>query len=444
MVQVGRGGTESNLGQKQDLEMIAPEGLRDEFEGGEFDEFEQDNVLLLSPFYSGEETDSDSDSDVPAWVTNPAETVRLICVLNSNCKVMRERDHIFMRRIAQQWLHNFDRAVEVDHGIRGLALQICQWEYFETTVLVLIGINCIMLALYDPLDEGQKSSLAQSTQIVEKVLVVVFALEIVIKMVAFGLLKGRKAFFRSGWNWMDLLVVAAGLPSLVTPSSFSEKFTVIRALRVLRPLRTITRVPGLVVLVDTLIQCFSGMLPVIVIFSGFFFLFGVAGCQMFQGRLNYDCYDAETLLLNEAYGRKCGSVDCPGGNVCLVSQLAPNSGITSFNNIGVAFLTIFVAMTLEGWVDVMYMLQDSTSTVAATTFFLLLVLVGSFFVLQLTMAIVSNQYEMISNESDRQTIMNQAALSEQGSLSHLCPALPGSSGLPGCLLRNCLVCCLIY
>ena len=50
-------GVESNLGRKQDLEMVAPEGLRNEFEGGEFDEFEQDDVLRLS--YSGEETDSD-------------------------------------------------------------------------------------------------------------------------------------------------------------------------------------------------------------------------------------------------------------------------------------------------------------------------------------------------------------------------------------------------
>ena len=376
-------------------------------------------MLLLSPLstiYSDSESESESEAEsfLPAWVANPAQSTRLLCRMNTELKLMQERDHMFMRRIMQQWLHNFEQVVEVGYGSRGLALQICQWEYFETTVLVLIGINCIMLALYDPLDEGQNSSLSQTTQVIEKVLVVVFALEIVVKMMAFGLLNGRRAFFRSGWNWMDLFVVAVGLPSLVT-HSFSEKFTIIRAMRVLRPLRTITRVPGLVVLVNTLIQCFSGMVPVLVIFTGFFFLFGVAGCQLFQGRLNYDCYDEKTLLLNEAYGRKCGFVDCPEGNVCLVSQLAPNDGITSFNNIGVAFLTIFVAMTLEGWVDVMYMLQDSTSTVSSTVFFLLLVLIGSFFVLQLTMAIVSNQYEMISNESDRQTAMRQAALGEEGS-----------------------------
>ena len=406
---------ESNPGQEQDSE--TNDRTETSSDGSDSEELEQENVLLLSPLstiYSDSEEESESESDVPAWVANPAQTTRLLSMMNTELKLMQERDRMFMRRIAQQWLHNFEQAVEVGDGPRGVALQICQWEYFETTVLVLIGINCIMLALYDPLDEGQNSSLSQTTQVIEKVLVVVFALEIVVKMVAFGLLKGRRAFFRSGWNWMDLFVVAVGLPSLVT-HSFSEKFTIIRAMRVLRPLRTITRVPGLVVLVNTLIQCFSGMVPVLVIFTGFFFLFGVAGCQLFQGRLNYDCYDAETLLLNETYGRKCGFVDCPQGNVCLVSQLAPNDGITSFNNIGVAFLTIFVAMTLEGWVDVMYMLQDSTSTVSSTVFFLLLVLIGSFFVLQLTMAIVSNQYEMISNESE-------AALAEEGSLTLTWPS----------------------
>jgi hypothetical protein len=39
----------------------------------------------------------------------------------------------------------------------------------------------------------------------------------------------------------------------------------------------------------------------------------------------------------------------------------PNFGSTSFDNILWAWLTIFQCISLEGWVDVMYMLQDGTS-----------------------------------------------------------------------------------
>ena len=41
-------------------------------------------------------------------------------------------------------------------------------------------------------------------------------------------------------------------------------------------------------------------------------------------------------------------------SVCLEKWPGPNAGITSFDNIGLAMLTVFQCVTLEGWTDVLY------------------------------------------------------------------------------------------
>jgi len=45
---------------------------------------------------------------------------------------------------------------------------------------------------------------------------------------------------------------------------------------------------------------------------------------------------------------------CAAGWTCGDSGVSPNGSVTSFDNIGWAFLTIFQCITLEGWTDVMY------------------------------------------------------------------------------------------
>lgn len=71
--------------------------------------------------------------------------------------------------------------------------------------------------------------------------------------------------------------------------------------------------------------------------------------------------------------------------------------MTSFDTLPHAFLTIFVAITLEGWVDVMYMIQDAHGYLIPTIFFVLLTLFGSLFVLNLALAVVADKYDEIMN-----------------------------------------------
>lgn len=114
-------------------------------------------------------------------------------------------------------------------------------------------------------------------------------------------------------------------------------------------------------------------------------IYAIIGLELFSGKLHTTCYDpetGETILINHA--RKCchflcvcfffttrkGDMmkdphpcsnssevgfDCATiGMVCLPDWEGPNDGITNFDNFGLAMLTVFQCVTLEGWTDVLY------------------------------------------------------------------------------------------
>lgn len=73
----------------------------------------------------------------------------------------------------------------------------------------------------------------------------VFTIEALLKIIAFGfLLNGRKSYLRDSWNQLDFTIVVSGLISVASESDIGF-FKVLRIMRVLRPLRLITRVKGL-------------------------------------------------------------------------------------------------------------------------------------------------------------------------------------------------------
>jgi hypothetical protein len=76
-----------------------------------------------------------------------------------------------------------------------------------------------------------------------------------------------------------------------------------------------------------------------------------------------------------------------------------NFSITNFDNLPQAFLTIFQCITLEGWIDVTNMFEDSYTVWFVEVYFLLCIIVCSFFVLNLTIAVMLLKYEEYDKEN---------------------------------------------
>ncbi|CAD7923850.1 unnamed protein product [Amoebophrya sp. A120] len=85
-----------------------------------------------------------------------------------------------------------------------------------------------------------------------------------------------------------------------------------------------------------------------------------------------------------------------------------NWGLTGFDNFPVAALTLFQTVTLSAWVDLMYLFEDSHDVTFARCFFSLMILLGTFFVLNVTLAVVCDAFNDPVNQNASKAQTRQA------------------------------------
>lgn len=112
-------------------------------------------------------------------------------------------------------------------------------------IFFLIGLQSILLALDNPLNDPQ-STLVAFLNYSDMVLTILFTIEALLKIISFGLIfNGKVSYLRNGWNIVDLLVIIISLASLILQGDKLKIIKIFRLFRVLRPLRMISRNKGL-------------------------------------------------------------------------------------------------------------------------------------------------------------------------------------------------------
>ena len=316
------------------------------------------------------------------------------------------------------------------HWLRRWCIAIWRNPNFEVFIILLIFANCATLALYDPTmpeGEGKYNKVGEDS---EPVFTTLFTLEMVIKVIAMGLAFAPNTYVRDGWNCMDGSIVILSLIGLVVPAA---NITAIRTVRVLRPLRSISVLPGMRILVSTILKSMGPIGNVLLLCLFLFFVFGILGVQLFAGALRNRCVqldatsgqplfvvDEEAICTNATYPAHGPHCDAEANQVCMDwSEFTPpdffgpnpNYGITHFDDFLYATLAMFQSITLEGWTPIMYNCMDGTSS-WAFVYFALLVFFGSFFVLNLALAVVTEMLDAtakeISTEMEGERIIEEA------------------------------------
>jgi voltage-gated sodium channel len=139
---------------------------------------------------------------------------------------------------------------------------------FQNFILAVIVFNAIILGL-----ETSATAMEAAGDLLlflDTVALSIFVVEIGLKLVAF-----RLAFFRSGWNVFDFLIVAISL------APATEGFAVLRALRILRVLRAVSLVPSLRRVVEGLVKALPGMGSVFMLMSLIFYIGSVMATKLF-------------------------------------------------------------------------------------------------------------------------------------------------------------------
>ena len=134
------------------------------------------------------------------------------------------------------------------------------------------------------------------TQALDIIFVILFAAEMVMKIIVYGFFLDEGSYLRNAWNWLDMAIVAIGIAIEASPSGHASKsirfLRVLRTFRALRPLRMIAWNPGMRVVVNALFQSIPPLGDVLVVCLLVYFIFGVIGVELMKGRF-YSCQDGE-------------------------------------------------------------------------------------------------------------------------------------------------------
>ena len=240
------------------------------------------------------------------------------------------------------------------------------FQYFITSVIVLAG--ALVGIETSP---GLVARFGPTLHLLDRMILVIFVLEIAIKLLAEGGTPWR--YFRDPFNCFDFAIVAVTLLPLG-----ASYVTVLRLLRLLRVLRLVHALPRLQILVSALLKSIPSMAYVAVFLGLLFYVYGVAGVFIFG-----------------------------------------HNDPARFGTLGNAMLTLFTVVTLEGWAELMYYQLHGCAAfaegaaavaackashpqpIAAPLYFITFILFGTMIVLNLFIGVIMNSMQEAAIETAR-------------------------------------------
>ncbi|KAM8875060.1 voltage-dependent R-type calcium channel subunit alpha-1E isoform 4-T4 [Spinachia spinachia] len=297
-----------------------------------------------------------------------------------------------------------------DNVVRKYAKKVIEWPPFEYLILTTIIANCIVLALEQHLPGEDKTPMSKRLEKTEPYFIGMFCLEAGIKIIALGFVFHKGSYLRNGWNVMDFIVVLSGiLAAAGAHLNISVDLRTLRAVRVLRPLKLVSGIPSLQIVLKSIMKAMVPLLQIGLLLFFAILMFAIIGLEFYSGKLHYTCMPQPGILENETvdsseYEVPCGDRRCPTKYTCNDTWIGPNDGITQFDNILFAVLTVFQCITMEGWTTVLYNTDDALGPRYNWLYFIPLIIIGSFFVLNLVLGVLSGEFA-----KERERVENRRA-----------------------------------
>ncbi|KAJ7317889.1 hypothetical protein JRQ81_004051 [Phrynocephalus forsythii] len=282
-------------------------------------------------------------------------------------------------------------------NLRKTCFLIVEHNWFETFIIFMILLSSGALAFEDIYIE-QRKTIRTVLEYADKVFTYIFILEMLLKWCAYGFVK----FFTNAWCWLDFLIVAVSLVSLVANAlGYSELGAIksLRTLRALRPLRALSRFEGMRVVVNALVGAIPSIMNVLLVCLIFWLIFSIMGVNLFAGKYHY-CFN-ETGEYRFEIEEVNNVTDC-------FKLMEPNSTEIrwknvkiNFDNVGAGYLALLQVATFKGWMDIMYAAVDSRKVeeqpkyednIYMYIYFVIFIIFGSFFTLNLFIGVIIDNF----------------------------------------------------
>uniref|UniRef100_A0A2K6T8P4 Voltage-dependent P/Q-type calcium channel subunit alpha n=1 Tax=Saimiri boliviensis boliviensis TaxID=39432 RepID=A0A2K6T8P4_SAIBB len=282
-----------------------------------------------------------------------------------------------------------------DNVVRKYAKKITEWPYpFARTP-----------AAAQHLPDDDKTPMSERLDDTEPYFIGIFCFEAGIKIIALGFAFHKGSYLRNGWNVMDFVVVLTGI--LATVGTEFDLRT-LRAVRVLRPLKLVSGIPSLQVVLKSIMKAMIPLLQIGLLLFFAILIFAIIGLEFYMGKFHTTCFEEGTDDIQGESPAPCGTEEpartCPNGTKCQPYWEGPNNGITQFDNILFAVLTVFQCITMEGWTDLLYNSNDASGNTWNWLYFIPLIIIGSFFMLNLVLGVLSGEFA-----KERERVENRRA-----------------------------------
>jgi len=185
------------------------------------------------------------------------------------------------------------------------ARTIIDHRAFETVSIIVILLNSLTLASEDPTSDET----TPTAQFIDDVFLMLYSVEMFLKIVGMGFIFGKGAYLRDSWNILDFVIVGSAYLTIVNDLLATEEeggdqpeglsLNSLRAFRVLRPLRAITTIKGLRVLVLAVLSALPLLKETMVVLIFFFLIFAIAATQLLTGALKQRCVSEITGIAHE-------------------------------------------------------------------------------------------------------------------------------------------------
>ncbi|XP_029945382.1 voltage-dependent T-type calcium channel subunit alpha-1I-like isoform X2 [Salarias fasciatus] len=292
---------------------------------------------------------------------------------------------------------------------------LCTNHYLDLIITFIICINVITMSLEH---YNQPHSLDLALKYCNYFFTSTFVLEAVLKLIAFGF----RRFFKDRWNQLDLAIVLLSvmgitLEEIEISAALPINPTIIRIMRVLRiarVLKLLKMATGMRALLDTVVQALPQVGNLGLLFMLLFFIYAALGVELFG-----------ELVCNEDY-------PCEG-----MSRHA------TFENFGMAFLTLFQVSTGDNWngimkdtlrecppdhnTDVDYACNPSLQFISPM-YFVSFVLTAQFVLINVVVAVLMKHLDDSNKEAQEEAEMDAEIELELAQGTLCCMGAPGCGG----------------
>jgi hypothetical protein len=214
-----------------------------------------------------------------------------------------------------------------------------------------------------------------------------FLTECTLKVIALGFTMDGGSYLHDSWNKLDFFIVVTSVIDMILTNTDIPALKVLRLLRMIRPLRVISHNPQLKMIVAALFESVGSIINVSVVVIIVWVMFAIYGMNTYMGMFFYcseDPYINNTKWVCADRGGKWLRFD------------------SNFDDIGQSMMTLFIVSSLEGWPDIMYQSIDITkrdngpkyeNSPGQSGFFIVFILIGSFFFLNFFIGVLFLKYE---------------------------------------------------